>query len=65
MVANIGSIDRVLRIVLGIGLLSMLVFVDGPSKFWGLIGIVPLATAAMRFCPLYAVLGVRTCQASH
>ena len=64
MVANVGSVDRALRIVLGIGLLSMLVFVDGPAKFWGLIGIVPLATAAMRFCPLYTVLGIRTCPAT-
>lgn len=64
MVANVGNIDRVLRIVLGIGLLSMLVFVDGPAKFWGLIGIVPLATAAMRFCPLYTILGIRTCPAT-
>lgn len=64
MVANVGSIDRVLRIVLGIGLLSMLVFVDGPAKFWGLIGIVPLATAAMGFCPLYTILGIRTCPAT-
>lgn len=64
MVANVGNLDRALRIVLGIGLLSMLVFVEGPAKFWGLVGIVPLATAAMRFCPLYTVLGIRTCPAT-
>lgn len=59
MVANIGGIDRVLRAVLGIVLIA-LVFV-GPQTAWGWIGLVPLATAAIRFCPLYTLLGLNTC----
>lgn len=56
---NVGSIDRILRIVVGLGLLS-LVFV-GPQTPWGWIGIVPLLTAAISFCPLYTLIGIRTC----
>jgi hypothetical protein len=48
---NVGSIDRILRIVVGLGLIS-LVFV-GPQTPWGWVGIVPLLTAAISFCPLY------------
>lgn len=55
---NVGSADRVIRVVLGLALLS-LVFV-GPKTWWGLIGIVPLATAWMSFCPLYSVFGWST-----
>lgn len=61
MKANVGSIDRALRVVVGIGLLSLLFLLEGQAKWYGLIGVVPLLTAGMRFCPLYAVLGVNTC----
>ncbi len=60
MGANVGGLDRVLRAVLGIVLIA-LVFV-GPQTPWGWIGLVPLLTAAMRFCPLYPLLGISTCK---
>ena len=56
---NVGSIDRILRIIVGLGLIS-LVFV-GPQTPWGWIGIVPLLTAVISFCPLYTLIGIRTC----
>jgi hypothetical protein len=56
---NVGSIDRILRIVVGLGLIS-LVFV-GPQTPWGWVGVVPLLTAFISFCPLYTLIGVRTC----
>ena len=56
---NVGSIDRILRIVVGLGLIS-LVFV-GPQTPWGWVGIVPLLTAVISFCPLYTLIGIRTC----
>lgn len=59
MNANVGGIDRILRIVVGLVLLS-LVFV-GPKTLWGLMGLVPLATGLMRFCPVYPLLGINTC----
>jgi len=55
---NMGNIDRALRVIVGLGLLS-LVFV-GPQTLWGLVGIVPLATAAIGFCPAYRLLGIST-----
>ena len=59
MNAHVGGIDRILRIVVGLVLLS-LVFV-GPKTLWGLVGLVPLATGFMRFCPVYPLLGINTC----
>jgi len=56
---NEHNIERAVRVLLGIGLLS-LVFV-GPKTLWGLIGIVPLVTGLIGSCPLYTVLGVSTC----
>ena len=59
---NEHKVDRVLRVVLGLALLS-LVFV-GPKSLWGLVGIVPLATGALGSCPLYTLLGLSTCPAN-
>jgi hypothetical protein len=58
MQANIGTTDRIIRIVAGLLLLS-LVFI-GPKTLWGLVGLVPLATAFINFCPAYKLLGVDT-----
>lgn len=52
---NVGSADRVLRMVLGLGLIA-LVFV-GPKTPWGWVGLVPLLTGMLSTCPLYSVLG--------
>ncbi len=62
MAHNVGWFDRAARVALGVILLS-LVFV-GPATPWGLIGIVPLATGLVGFCPLYAALGWSTCHTS-
>jgi hypothetical protein len=60
MTCNVGGVDRLARAVLGIVLLS-LVFV-GPKSLWGLIGLIPLATAVLGWCPLYVPLGLSTCR---
>lgn len=60
MKQNVGSIDRAIRAIAGIGLIS-LVFV-GPQTVWGWIGVVPLATAIIGWCPPYALLGINTCK---
>jgi hypothetical protein len=57
---NVGTADRSVRIVIGLVLIA-LVFV-GPKTPWGWIGIVPLLTAIVSFCPLYRLLGIRTCK---
>jgi hypothetical protein len=59
MPRNEGTIDRALRILLGLALLAI-VFV-GPQTPWGWVGIVPLVTGLVGFCPLYRLLGINTC----
>ena len=59
MLANVGGIDRILRIVVGLVLIA-LVFV-GPQTPWGWVGLVPLLTGLFRFCPAYTLLGMNTC----
>ena len=61
MKTNEGLLDRVLRVVVGVGILS-LAFV-GPKTPWGYVGIVPLVTGIIGMCPLYPVLGINTCRA--
>jgi hypothetical protein len=56
---NVNSIERGVRVLLGLGLLS-LVFV-GPQTYWGLVGLVFLLTGLAGSCPLYSVLGFSTC----
>lgn len=57
---NEHNIERVIRVVLGLVLIS-LVFI-GPQSVWGWVGVVPLATGLVGFCPLYKVLGINTCK---
>jgi hypothetical protein len=64
MTTNIGTIDRVLRIIIGTVLLSLLYFLEGNMRWLGLIGIIPLFTALLRWCPLYTVFGFKTCSCS-
>jgi len=56
---NEGTIDRTLRVILGVAALT-LVFV-GPKTMWGLVGLVPLATGLIGFCPVYRLFGLSTC----
>jgi hypothetical protein len=53
--------DKVVRIVVGVGLLSLILVLEGNVRWLGLIGIVPLATGLIGYCPLYTVLGLSTC----
>ncbi len=57
---NVGTIDRILRVIAGAALVS-LVFV-GPQTPWGWIGIIPILTAFVGFCPAYRLFGIRTCK---
>jgi Inner membrane protein YgaP-like, transmembrane domain len=58
---NIGGIERIIRIVAGLGILS-LVFI-GPETRWGYLGLIPLATGLISWCPIYQLLGISTCKA--
>ncbi len=60
---NVGSTDRIIRIVLGVALIvAFFMFPDASWRWFLLIGIVPLATALMGSCPLYSIFGMNTCK---
>ncbi len=61
MRVNEGTLDRVLRVVAGVGILS-LAFI-GPQTPWGYLGLIPLITGLVGYCPAYALLGISTCPA--
>lgn len=60
MPRNEGSIDRVLRVVVGIVLVSLAL--TGPKIVWGWIGVVPILTGLFGYCPAYSLFGIRTCR---
>jgi hypothetical protein len=59
MSANVGTIDRIVRILAGLALLIWVAFFNGPV--WAWIGVLPLVTGLLRICPAYSLLGVNTC----
>ncbi len=60
MSKNEGGIDRILRILLGLGLIGWVVFANGPV--WAWIGVVPLLTGLVGWCPAYNIFGINTCK---
>jgi|Deesub1362B_J571_1020462.scaffolds.fasta_scaffold01841_8 type IV secretory pathway TrbD component len=61
MKCNVGGADRAFRIILGLAILIVVGFVF--KSWWALIGLVPLLTGIVRWCPIYAPFGVSTCKA--
>ncbi len=61
MEVNVGGVDRTIRIILGIVILSLVFVLEGNARWWGLIGIVPIATGLLRWCPAYLPFGIKTC----
>ena len=60
MMKNVGSPDRIARIVLGVVLIALAL--TGAFSPWGWIGVIPLVTGLVGLCPIYMILGVRTCK---
>ena len=59
MTANVGGIDRILRIITGLALITLAA--TGVVGAWGFLGVIPLATGLFRFCGAYTLLGINTC----
>ena len=59
MKINVGSTERMLRVIAGIIIIGIGVYYQ---SWWGVIGVVPLLTGLFRFCPLYSMLGMNTCR---
>lgn len=60
MTANIGRLDKIFRIVIGLLLLSLVFILPDDRRWWGLLGLLPLATTVISFCPLYRLLRMNT-----
>lgn len=60
MKCNVGTTDKVIRIILGLGIGAAGIYF---KSWWGLIGLIPFLTAIVGFCPLYPIFGVSTCKA--
>ncbi len=60
MTPNMGTIDKLIRVVLGLVLLSLVFLLEGNARWWGLIGLGPIATVLLSWCPAYTLLGIRT-----
>ena len=63
MKANVGGIDRTLRIIVGLVLLSLLFILEGNARWWGLVGFLPLLTGIVGWCPAYVPFHLSTCSA--
>lgn len=59
MKINVGKADKIIRIVLGLVLIGLVI--GKVIGLWGLIGLIPLATGAINFCPIYHLLGINSC----
>jgi len=62
MKTNMGGVDRVVRIVIGLALLSLLFLLEGSARWWGLIGVVMIGTGIIGWCPAYLPFGITTCK---
>ena len=60
MKANVGGIDKVLRIVVGLALVAWVLFLNGP--IWAWVGVIVTAMGLLNFCALYPILGINTCK---
>lgn len=62
MGVNVGTADRIIRVILGLAILSLLFILEGNLKYLGLIGLIPLITGLVKYCPLYSIFKINTCQ---
>jgi len=60
MKTNVGTADRAIRILAGLGLLSLVFILEGNARWWGLVGLLPLATGLVGWCALYRPFGIDT-----
>ena len=65
MKANVGRADRVIRIVAGLVVFSLLFILEGNARWWGLTGLIPLVTGLVGWCALYVPFGIDTCPTEH
>ncbi|MCM2264592.1 MAG: DUF2892 domain-containing protein [Desulfuromonadales bacterium] len=57
--------ERIVRVIVGLAILSLMLFLEGTARYWGLLGLIPIATAIFRYCPISYLLHVDTCKTRH
>ncbi|NQV46510.1 MAG: DUF2892 domain-containing protein [Rhodospirillaceae bacterium] len=57
---NVGKIDKIFRVIAGLGILGLFFVLEGNMRYWALVGLMPLGTALIGWCPPYALLGINT-----
>ncbi|HEY0847001.1 MAG TPA: DUF2892 domain-containing protein [Noviherbaspirillum sp.] len=62
MKSNVGSVDKIIRLVMALALFSLFFILPGDQKWFGVIGFVPLLTGLLNWCPLYTIFGLNTCR---
>jgi hypothetical protein len=62
MERNVGDVDRTVRMIAGVILLSLVFLLDGNARWWGLLGLVLLVTGLLGWCPAYIPFGIKTCK---
>jgi len=60
MKKNVGVVDQWIRVIVGLAVLSLVVLLQGPSRWFGLIGLIPIITGLTGYCPLYTLLHIST-----
>jgi len=60
MKPNVGSTEKTIRIIAGLAILSLIFFLEGNARWWGLVGLLPLATGLSGYCPAYTLFGMST-----
>lgn len=61
MQKNIGGVDKTIRLIIGVALLSLIFILEGNARWFGLIGLLPIITALLNWCPAYTLIGLSTC----
>ncbi|MBI5446098.1 MAG: DUF2892 domain-containing protein [Deltaproteobacteria bacterium] len=54
--------EQIIRVIIGVALLSLLFTLEGAARYWGLVGLVPIATVVFKYCPLSHLFGMDTCR---
>lgn len=57
--------ERIVRVIVGLAVMSLLVLLEGTDRYWGLLGLLPIATAIFRYCPVSHLLNIDTCKIKH
>jgi len=60
MKPNVGSTEKTIRIIAGLAILSLIFFLEGNARWWGLVGLLPLVTGLSGYCPAYTLFGMST-----